>query len=187
MKLENVLTIKLGLNLSRQKDKEDIPIYSNKDMLEDLEQLDVNPPDKASVPFDDGTHTVRTGDIVYNFINTICGIVSPKHDGKTINQNFAKIIIDDEKIDAKFLCYLLNESSEIERQKFISFQGTIIKKLSPSMIQMFDVTLPPLETQKKIGQLYFNSLKRQALNKKEQELENTIIKSVLDNMMKVKG
>lgn len=187
MKLENVLTIKLGLNLSRQKDKEDIPIYANKDMLDDLEQLDINPPEKEIIPFDDGIHTVRTGDIVYNFINTVCGIVSPKHDGKTINQNFAKIIIDDEKIDAKFLCYLLNESSEIERQKFISFQGTIIKKLSPSMIQAFDVTLPPLEAQKKIGQLYFDSLKRRALNKREQELETIIIKNVLDNMMKVKG
>lgn len=187
MKLEKVIVMKLGLNLSRQKDKAEIPIYTNKDMLEDLAQLDTKPPNKPVVQMEDDTHTVKAGDVVYNFINTVCGIVSPKHEGKNINQNFAKVILDEEKIDPKFLCYLLNESSEIEKQKFMSFQGTILKKLSPSMIREFDVTLPPLEVQKTIGQLYYDWLRKQALEKREQELESLVIKDVLDKMMKVKG
>ena len=169
MKLKKVLSMKLGLNLSRQKDKEDIPIYTNKDMLDDLEQIEVDKPEEAIIPFEDGTHTVHSGDVVYN-------------DGKSINQNFAKIIFDDKHIDSKFICYLLNESSEIEKQKFISLQGSIIKKLSPSVIYEFDVRLPDLEQQQLIGNLYFDWLKRQALIKKEQELEDKMMKEMLNKL-----
>lgn len=182
MKLKKVLSMKLGLNLSRQKDKEDIPIYTNKDMLDDLEQIEVDKPEEVIIPFEDRTHTVHSGDVVYNFINSMCGIVSQKHDGKSINQNFAKIIFDDKHIDSKFICYLLNESSEIEKQKFISLQGSIIKKLSPSVIYEFDVRLPDLEQQQLIGNLYFDWLKRQALIKKEQELEDKMMKEMLNKL-----
>lgn len=186
MRLKNVMTMKLGLNLSRQKDKEDIPIYTNKDMLDDLEQIDEGEVQETTTSFEDGIHTVHEGDVVYNFINSICGMVSVKHDGKKINQNFAKIDFDNNQLDGKFLCYLLNESPEIEKQKFMSLQGSIVKKLSPSMIHAFEVTLPAIDTQKQIGALYFDWLKHQALSRKEQELEDKLVKQMLNDLSMMK-
>lgn len=181
MKLEEVISIKLGLNISRQKNKEDLDVYSNDDLNNDLCGTDEK--NNLSKERDEkNSHVIKEGDIVYSFINSLSTIVGSNNSGKVINQNFAKINIDSDMIDGKFLCYLLNQNQDIEKQKFISMQGSSIRKLSPATIREFEVILPDIDHQKRIGALYFDWMARQALVKKRLELEEMAFMELLNKL-----
>lgn len=184
MKLSEVIEIKLGMNLSRHKEKAELKIYSNDDLLADLNGLSHSSVySRHPVIMDKQmTHCVDKGDIVYSFINSIAGLVSSHNSGKIINQNFARIVVDSEKLDSSYLCYLLNDNVEIEKQKALLMQGSTLRKLSPASIRNFDVALPDLDKQRVIGILYLDWLKRQALAKKQLELEESIFMNFLDKM-----
>lgn len=184
MKLAEVVEIKLGMNLSRYKEKEVLRIYSNDDLLADLNGISylsaiTDVPVTVEEPW---SHRVKEGDIVYSFINSVAGLVSAYNSGKIINQNFAKIIIDSAKIDSRYLCYLLNADAAFKKQKTLLMQGTTLRKLSPTIIRNFDVDLPHVEQQRLIGSSYLNWLKRQALAKKQLDLEDTVFMTFLDKL-----
>lgn len=183
--MNDIAIIKLGLNFSRlsKEEKEGLTVYTNTDLLNDLNgfnQIDIKKTRSDSIDF--STHTVCAGDIVYSFINSICGIVGDNNSGKTINQNFAKIELKSASIDKKYLCYLLNKDKEIELEKKIAMQGSVLKKLSPASIRNFNVELPDIKRQTEIGNLYFDWMKRQALIKRQYELEDTIFSEFLNEL-----
>lgn len=183
--MNDIAMIKLGLNFSRlsKEEKEDLTVYTNTDLLNDLNgfnQFDTKKRGPNRIDF--STHTVCAGDIVYSFINSICGIVGNTNSGKIINQNFAKIELKSNSIDKKYLCYLLNKDKEVEVEKKIAMQGSVLKKLSPASIRNFNVELPDIKRQAEIGNLYFDWMKRQALVKRQYELEETIFSEFLSEL-----
>lgn len=183
--MNEIVTIKLGLNFSRlsQEEKEAISAYTNTDLLNDLNgigQFDILEEDLNKN--NSSTHKVFSGDVVYSFINSICGIVGNANNGKIINQNFAKIELKNDFIDKKYLCYLLNKDKEINLEKKVAMQGSVLKKLSPASIRNFNVELPDINRQVEIGNLYFDFIKRQALIRKQYELEETIFSEFLDEL-----
>ncbi|MFC0276846.1 restriction endonuclease subunit S [Enterococcus devriesei] len=183
--LNDVVTIKLGLNLSRKSEEEKkyINIYTNNDLINDLDTIDYEEGQDNRVEENNAIiHTVHRGDLVYSFINSISGIVGKANGGKIINQNFAKIEIDENRIDKKYLCYLLNSDKEINREKDIAMQGSVLKKLSPTAIRNFEVELPDIDRQKKIGNLYATWIRRKALIKKRNELEDIIFSEFLNDL-----
>lgn len=184
MKLAEIVEIKLGMNLSRHKEKDEISIYSNDDLLADLSGIsylsDIS--DTPIMMSKQSNHCVHEGDIIYSFINSVAGRVSSYNTGKIINQNFAKIMIDSEKIDGSYLCYLLNDNIGIAKQKALLMQGTALRKLSPTILRNFEVDLPEMAQQKVIGACYLDWLKRQALAKKQLELEETVFMEFLDKL-----
>ncbi|OJG34080.1 type I restriction modification system protein HsdIA [Enterococcus devriesei] len=180
-----MVTIKLGLNLSRKSEEEKkyINIYTNNDLINDLDTIDYEEGQDNRVEENNAIiHTVHRGDLVYSFINSISGIVGKANGGKIINQNFAKIEIDENRIDKKYLCYLLNSDKEINREKDIAMQGSVLKKLSPTAIRNFEVELPDIDRQKKIGNLYATWIRRKALIKKRNELEDIIFSEFLNDL-----
>jgi restriction endonuclease S subunit len=178
MKLEDVVTVKIGKNLSRGSEKDDLTLvaYSYDDLQNDLDGLFLDY--KTSKSHDEG-YLSCAGEVVFSFVSSMGGIVSKQNEGKIINQNFAKLIIEHDELDSSYLCYALNESSLMKKQMAISMQGSTVPKLTPSILKELEVNLPTLEKQRTIGKAYFYLRKQQALAKKQADLEKQLYLEVL--------
>ncbi|MCM3749280.1 restriction endonuclease subunit S [Paenibacillus pasadenensis] len=130
---------------------------------------------------DDG-YLSNTGDVVFSFVSSKAGIVSDLNKGEIINQNFAKLIIEYNQLDSNYLCYALNESHSIKRQMAIFMQGSTVPKLTPAILKELEIELPSVEKQKIIGKAYLSLRKRQALAKKQAELEEQLFLEVLKQL-----
>lgn len=186
MKLEDMLTVKIGRNLSRGNEKHDptLVAYSYEDLIDDLDGLFID----SQVGVDNGggpnrdTYLSNKGEVVFSFVSSKAGIVSDKNEGKIINQNFAKLIIEKKQLDKYYLCYALNESFSMKRQMAISMQGSTVPKLTPAILKELEIKLPDIEKQRMIGQAYFMFKKRQSLAKKQAELEEKLYLEVLKRL-----
>lgn len=87
------------------------------------------------------------GDIIFSLISGKATIVGARHQGYLFTQNYVKIITD-EKIDSKYLVYILNEDKFIAKPFEDVFDEVkqIVGKLS-SLTTEFK-QLPPSEKQK---------------------------------------
>jgi restriction endonuclease S subunit len=171
MKINEVAIIKVGQNVSRISDdglKKHI-FYTYDDLNFDLTHIDDEylKHNRNS----QGNHLTHTGDIVISFVGTKSTVVTENNQGKLLNQNFAKIDIDESLIDPYYFCYVLNESTHIRKQKNVLMQGTNLPKMTPSILKDLNVNLPDLQKQSFIGRVYFNLCKRQYLLKRQSELE----------------
>lgn len=183
MKLEDVVTVRIGKNLSRGNEKNDLFLvaYSYEDLINDLDGSFLD--SQASLYHEhlDG-YLSSTGDVVFSFVSSKAGIVSDLNQGKIINQNFAKLIFDHETLDRCYLCFALNESYSMKKQMAISMQGSTVPKLTPSILKEFEIRLPPMEKQRTIGKAYFTLRKHQALAKKQAELEEKLYLELLNQL-----
>lgn len=186
MRLDEIVSVRIGRNLSRMKEQNDLALssYSYEDLMCDLTgtlsegaQLIL----EGSRNNDDN-YTIKAGDVVFSFVSSIASIVSEVNSGKIINQNFAKLIIDGIEVDDRYLCYALNESTKMKKQMAVSMQGSAIPKLTPSILKNLELELPNLEKQRVIGEGYFTLMKRQALVKKQTELEGQLYLEVLKRL-----
>lgn len=186
MKLGEVIDIKVGMNLSRQKDKSNWQVYTNEDFANDLNGLTICKDSKYVCTNQLMAHTILEKDIIYNFITSEASLVGASNSGKTISQNFAKITFDNTKLDGAYLCFLLNEEEVVKRQKYVAMQGSVLKRLSPAIIKTFETKLPILDEQKFLGNVYINWLRRQALMRQQLDIENRILLEFL-NKRKVRN
>lgn len=186
MKLEDIVTVKIGRNLSRGNEKNDLTLvaYSYEDLINDLDSSFLDSRlnfQSGNSMFDDG-YLSNTGDVVFSFVSSKAGIVSDLNKGKIINQNFAKLIIEHDQLDSSYLCYALNESYSIKRQMAIFMQGSTVPKLTPAILKELEIQLPSIEKQQTIGKAYLSWRKRQALAKKQAELEEQLLLEVLKQL-----
>lgn len=186
MKLEDIVTVKIGRNLSRGNEKNDLTLvsYSYEDLINDLDGTYLD--SKASSYSVNSNHKdgylSSAGDVVFSFVSSKAGLVSYLNQGKIINQNFAKLIIENDYLDSRYLCYALNESYSIKKQMAISMQGSTVPKLTPAILKELEIKLPSIEKQRTIGKAYFILRKRQALGKKQAELEEQLYLEVLKQL-----
>ena len=184
MKLEDYVSVRVGLNTSREKENHDLVAYDYEDLTNDLYGLFLDSKldtinEKPSV---DNNYLSRAGEVVFSFISSKAGIVSDLNEGKIINQNFAKLVIENEQLDRSYLCYLLNESASMKKKMAISMQGSTVRKLTPSILKELDIDLPGIEKQRIIGKAYLYLKKRQALAKKQAELEEKLLLEILQKL-----
>ncbi len=186
MKLEDIVTVKIGRNLSRGNEKNDLTLvtYSFEDLMNDLDGsfLDSQTSSYSGNSKHDDGYLSNTGDVVFSFVSSKAGIVSDLNNGRIINQNFAKLIIKHDQLDSSYLCYALNESSSIKRQMAIFMQGSTIPKLTPAILRDLEIELPSIEKQQTIGKAYLSLRKRQALAKKQAVLEEQLFLEVLKQL-----
>lgn len=183
MKLEDIVTVKIGRNISRinEKSNPNLVTYSYEDLMEDLDGSYLDSQDSSesgNSKHMDGYFS-SAGDVIFSFVSSKAGIVSELNQGKMINQNFAKLIIKSEQLDKRYLCYMLNEAYSVKKQMAISMQGSNVPKLTPAILKEFEIKLPALDKQRMIGKAYFFLRKRQALAKKQAELEEKLYLEVL--------
>ena len=116
MKLEDIVTVRIGRNLSRGKNNLTLVAYSYEDLMNDLDGLFLD--SQASSYSGNLNHKDKylssAGDVVFSFVSSKAGIVSDLNKGKIINQNFAKLIIEHDYLDSSYLCYALNESHSMK-------------------------------------------------------------------------
>ncbi|WP_144486984.1 restriction endonuclease subunit S [Bacillus pumilus] len=183
MKLEQIITIKMGKNQSRRNERADnsLSTYSYEDLMKDLDgaYLDSIVDEKDSTLLTVDPYLTNVCDVVFSFVSSIAGIVSNETQGKVMNQNFAKLMIETEELDKQYLCYVLNESQFMKKQMTISMQGSTVPKLTPGIFRGLEVQLPSIEKQQMIGKAYFHFRKRQALMKKQAKLEEQLFLEVL--------
>lgn len=185
-KLEDILTVKIGRNLSRRNEKNDLTLvaYSYEDLMNDL---DVSFLESQASSYNTNSdhksgYLSSAGDVVFSFVSSKAGIVSELNQGKIINQNFAKLIIKSDYLDKHYLCYVLNESNSMKKQMAISMQGSTVPKLTPAILKGLEIKLPTIEKQRTIGKAYFSLRKRQALAKRQIELEEQLYLEVLKQL-----
>ncbi|KAA0566617.1 restriction endonuclease subunit S [Bacillus sp. CH30_1T] len=183
MKLEDILTVKIGRNLSRGNEKNDLTLvaYSYEDLINDLDGTFLDA--KARYCIVNSKHKncylSIPGEVVFSFVSSKAGIVSDVNQGKIINQNFAKLIIEHDGLDSSYLCYVLNESYSMKKQMAISMQGSTLPKLTPAILKALEIKLPTLEKQRTIGKAYFFLRKKQALAKQQAKLEEQLYLEML--------
>lgn len=186
MKLEDIVTVKIGRNLSRGNEKNDLTLvsYSYEDLMNDLDGLflDSQTSSDRGISNHKDSYLSSAGDVVFSFVSSKAGIVSDLNQGKIINQNFAKLIIEHDHLDRCYLCYALNESYSMKKQMAVSMQGSTVPKLTPAILKELEIKLPSMEKQRIIGKAYFFWRKRQALAKKQAELEEKLYLEVLKQM-----
>lgn len=159
MKLEDIVTVKIGRNLSRGNEKNDLTLiaYSYEDLMNDLDGsfLDSQASTYSANSSDKNGYLSSAGDVVFSFVSSKAGIVSDLNQRKIINQNFAKLIIEHDQLDSSYLCYALNESYSMKKQMAISMQGSTVPKLTPAILKELEIKLPSIEKQRTIGKAYF--------------------------------
>lgn len=152
MKLREVIDTKTGLN-SRELKKQDAISYSIADFNYDLNQtFEIS---KSSS--DDALNRValKQGDLIVSLQDFKMAIVSQKNAGKVFSQRFLRIIPKKESsLDIRYLLFIFNQSTLIQKQIHNMLEGTVLKLIKESNILNITIQLPSLEIQAKIGSYY---------------------------------
>lgn len=81
-------------------------------------------------------------------------LLSETNRGKVIYQAFAEIRLVREDVHPLYLCYLLNCSQAVERQRQMLNQGSVITRMFTGILKDMQIELPSLDTQAQIGTVY---------------------------------
>ncbi len=149
--------------------------YGQPDIEADLVGIHSNGSGSKQVRTFDKVNTLCQGDIVFSLISGKSTIVGANHQGYLYTQNYIKLVTD-EKVDSKYLVYLLNEDKSIKKQFQMGLQGSQVLKYTLKQLKELELPdLPTIEKQRMIGELYFNQLRLEALNNRTANLETTIV------------
>lgn len=187
MKLGELLEINVGKNISRisPADTNSSWIYTHEDLIHDLHAPDILAKKKSSSTDPEDLsckYSLQAGDILYSFISSTAGVVSQINKGKEMNQNFAKLTVNSHSVDKHYLCYILNESHSVKKQMAIFMQGSVLPRMTPSILRNIDIFLPSVEKQQTVGAMYFQLNRYQYLAKKELELQRKISIQLLNEV-----
>lgn len=176
MKLNEVMKLTNGVNSSRVgNDNENF--YDPTDFRNDLNYAT----DYSGKESEDTANT-HEGQMLFSIVNGNATIVSKQNAGKLIKDFFIKVEVDTEKIYPWYLCYLINESEEVKRAKYINNQGSTIARFTNRFFREIDLQLPDMDKQKSIGDLYKLALNKYYLE--EQAAKNNR-DMILNNLSKM--
>jgi len=149
--------------------------YGQSDLEADLVDMDSNGSDGKQVRTFDKVNTLCQGDVVFSLISGKSAIVGVKHRGYLYTQNYVKLVAGD-KVDSKYLAFLLNEDPFIKKQFQKELQGSQVLKYTLKQVKELELPdLPPIDRQRIIGDLYFYQLRLEALKKRAANLEIHIL------------
>lgn len=149
--------------------------YGQSHIEEDLVGIDSTDSDSKQVRTFDKVNTLCQGDVVFSLISGKSTIVRVNHEGYLYTQNYVNLVTD-EKVDSRYLVYLLNEDKSIKKQFQIGLQGSQVLKYTLKQVKELELPdLPTIEKQRIIGELYFNQLRLEALRNRAANSETTIV------------
>ena len=154
--------------------------YRQSEIENDLVAMDSNPRERKQVRTFDQVNTLCQGDLIFSLISGKSSIVSASHQGYLYTQNYVKLVAE-EKVDSKYLVYLLNEDKFIKKQLHLGLQGSQVLKYTLKQLKDLELlNLPKIEVQKIIGELYFNQLRSEALRNRISKLETILVLGKLE-------
>ena len=148
--------------------------YGQQEMENDLVGIEMNKEAPKTICTFDELNTLKEGDVLFSLISGRTTIVKRVHQGYLYTQNYVKLEPGD-KIDSRYIVYLLNESEYIKKQWLMGLQGSAVLKYTVS--QLRELELPKLHTIKKqriIGSVYFDQLRLQALKTRAADTEKML-------------
>lgn len=149
--------------------------YGQTDLEADLVDIHADGSGSKQVRTFDKVNTLCEGDIVFSLISGKSTIIGAKHQGYLYTQNYIKLVAG-EKIDAKYLVFLLNEDNLIEKQLEVGLQGSQVLKYTLKQLKDLELPdLPTVEKQRIIGEIYFKQLRMEALRNRAAKAETTIV------------
>lgn len=149
--------------------------YGQQNIEDDLVGIDSKGSDSKQVRTFDKVSTLCQGDVVFSLISGKSTIVGANHQGYLYTQNYVKLVTS-EKMDSKYLVYLLNEDQFIKKQFQMGLQGSQVLKYTLKQVKELELPdLPTMEKQRMIGELYFNQLRLEALKNRTANLETIIV------------
>lgn len=180
MKLEDIINIIPGTPQFRIKESLQISapnyyFYGQQELENDLTGVMLNKENSKTISTMDNLNLVCEGDILFSLISGKTTIVRKKHNGYLYTQNYVKLIPED-KLDSKYLVYLLNESDFIRKQWLKGLQGSAV--LKHTVKQLRELELPNMHTydkQKIIGDIYFNQQQLSALRMRVANTEQILL------------
>lgn len=123
----------------------------------------------------DKVNTLCQGDVVFSLISGKSAIIGANHQGYLYTQNYVKLVTD-EKVDSKYLVYILNEDKFLRKQFQMGLQGSQVLKYTLKQVKELELPdFPTMEKQRIIGELYFNQLRLEALKSRAAHLETTLV------------
>lgn len=156
--------------------------YSQTDLTDDLVGIISKKVDNKQVRTNDKINTLCDGDVVFSLITGVATIVRKEHEGYIYTQNYVKLLPNN-KIDSKFLVYLINENKTIKKQFMLGLQGSQVLKYTLKQLKELEIPkIPCIDKQIIIGQIYFSQLKIQSLRNRVAELETKITLSKLEEV-----
>lgn len=180
MELKDITALESGSPQFRIKESlgANVPIYRFYSQVE----LDSDLIDRASdeslakqIRTADVVSTLQNGDLIFSLISGKAAIVRPSHSGYLFTQNYVRVV-PEAKVDPSYLAYALNEDDAIRKQLHIGQQGSATMKYAVKQLAELRIPrLPSVDTQRTIGELYFNQLKLTALKKHQAELEARLV------------
>lgn len=171
MKLKKLVQFTPGINPSRinQDFLEKYSFYDKESFERDLIFESVENSYKNNIT----DASLLEDEIIFYGLSNQMAIVSKSNEGKIPSLNFSKVEIISDKIDRYYLLYIFNENQMIQRQIERKRQGMLLLKLSLSSLYDIDIPIIPIEDQKKIGEIYKNSIILKNKIKKYSELLET--------------
>lgn len=169
---------------TQEKESVSYSIYNQNDLIDDLMGSKTEPLDNNKLYTNNKVDTLSKGDVVFSLISGMASMVREEHDGYLYTHNYVKMLVDD-KIDAKFLVYLLNEDKEIKKQFQIGLQGSTILKYTVKQLKQLKLSyLPSFEKQKVIGEIYLKQLKVETLKHRVIKAEKELLFYKLEEMIR---
>lgn len=153
--------------------------YSQNDLEDDRSGVVSGVTERKQVRTRDAVHTLSAGDVVFSLITGQAAMVGTGHAGFLYTQNYIKMI-PCQRLNKRFLVYLLNEDRFIRKQLAMGLQGSAVLKYTLQQLKVLVLgELPALEQQEIIGTVYFNQLRLRALKHRVAELEMDICLAAL--------
>ncbi|HFI0397685.1 TPA: restriction endonuclease subunit S [Streptococcus suis] len=187
MKLEELAffmggSLQVRLEATSLEDAKDYVLYNQQHHQLDGYEMVEEIVESRTVRTDREVTVLEEGDLLFSLLSGKAVLVREEHEGFLYTQNYIKIE-PIAKLDKAFLLYLINESSEIRRQFYQSLQGSEVLKYTVKQLRGLQLgSLPALEIQVKLGQVYLDGLalrhKRQAHAKRDFSRLTHLIKEV---------
>ncbi len=184
MKLGEIFNIRSGYLKSRSEDKKSdyrVAIYSKKHFDLDEQYFDDKLPlESEFVAIKADIDLTVEGEIIIDSLSQKAAIVSNKSSGMFLAFNYYRLSIKDrDVINPDYFVAWFNLSDDVKRQLSMTLQGAILKKLTLKQVHELEITLPNLEKQVQIANIY---LTMHSKYNKALEIKNTeedILKNLL--------
>ncbi|WP_088103122.1 hypothetical protein [Halalkalibacter urbisdiaboli] len=193
MKLEQYAKVYQGLVLSRFQtmpgtDAVAFSLYTMKEMsdslgfeyhgsTEKLKETHISKEKANELPI------TKKGMVLINLTSHRAVSVRLEHEGLLVPSNFA-VIVPDERLDALYLEWYINEHPSCRKQLRLATQGAVIGSLSIQMLRGLSIESPSLQQQYTMRNVYMSVQKKKKLLNERVELEEKLAKHLLLQSLK---
>ncbi|EOB3457009.1 restriction endonuclease subunit S [Enterococcus hirae] len=165
-KLADFVSFTQGINQSRAEKQfvnQEINYYDQASFDEDYKHYnEITQDGKKNYLFDQDVSLDKCDVVISNSLQRAT-MVSEQNVGKVLSLNFTKVQFRSDLLDKRYFLYLFNNHKDIQRQKERELQGSgPVLRLTKQSLEQLVIPVVPLEEQRKIGDIYVESLKLQS-------------------------